>query len=163
MRTLKFSKSIPQDDCVVVMILWYVHHLRVYEKAKIQVVMGKLWTIWLDFSAWYEHLKAARNSYKSWFRQESADRRTSTIRIGTGSCRFCLSKIVEGYSTIWWRSCMPQLLDPAYGLRCEQYITADRTNLCRYVINHDNPISLAHSMHNFALLILTWASIWHFI
>jgi len=54
---------------------------------------------------------------------------------------------------------MPQLLDPAYRLRCEQYITADSTNLCRYVINHDNPISLAHSMHNFALLILTWAAI----
>jgi hypothetical protein len=54
---------------------------------------------------------------------------------------------------------MPQLLDPAYRLRCEQYITAGRTNLCRYVIDHDNPISLAHSMHNFALLILTWAAI----
>ena len=39
------------------------------------------------------------------------------------------------------------------------HISTDCTNLCWYVIDHDNPVFLAHSMHDFALLILTWAAV----
>src|SRR5436305_1909660 len=53
---------------------------------------------------------------------------------------------------------MPKQLNLAHRLWAKQYITANPTNFRWHVINYDNAISLAYSMHNLTLLILSRAA-----
>src|SRR5437870_1902142 len=75
------------------------------------------------------------------------------------SGRLRLREIVERHSAHRWDRCMPQRLDPAHRLRCEQHITANCTDFGWHMVDHDNPVPLAHSMHNLSLLVFTWATI----
>src|SRR2546421_8674127 len=68
-----------------------------------------------------------------------------------------LSKLVERYCSYRWGRCLPQGFQTLDRLGCKEHIATNITHLGRDMLDYDDAVALAHSTHDLALFVFTWA------